>query len=169
MGEMTAMQQSIFDLDRIHAKMKQSYDDEIRRLRQELEERGVSVRKPSAIQDGPPPNLSTANRSYQMGGQAPNFAGMDIDIILENFSNIIDKDPRRQYDQPQQGPKTTGPPNMRHRDSMTGISLNPVKGQPGRQEPQHHEYRHSVIFFNCSHTIKDLPRQDLVPQCNLEQ
>lgn len=85
MGEMTAMQQSIFDLDRIHTKMKQQYDEEIRRLRMELEERGIptgSVRKPAPSGDGgPPPNLSSANRNYSMGGQAPTFAGIRNNLL----------------------------------------------------------------------------------------
>jgi hypothetical protein len=78
-SEMQAVQQSIFDLDRIHTKMKQQYEEEIKRLRFELEQRGIplpssslpdsrSYRKQSILPEGvPPPNLSSSGRSHGVG------------------------------------------------------------------------------------------------------
>jgi glucose repression regulatory protein TUP1 len=90
--EMNAFQQSIFDLERVHSKMKQQYEDEIRRLRHELETRGIPLppsnidvrgyRKPSTLPEGiPAPNLSANGRTNTlgafgnfMGGQNPPYS-----------------------------------------------------------------------------------------------
>ena len=154
MNEMTAMQQSIFELERIYTKMKQQYDDEIRRLRQELDERDSgSARKTGLGNDGgPPPSIPVANRNYSMGQQAPGFSGIGISAASRSYStqpsllsvrdmtNFLDKDPRQKYEI--QGQKGGPQLNMRHRDSIPGgISLNPVKGP--LPHPTGLDYRHS--------------------------
>jgi glucose repression regulatory protein TUP1 len=73
---MTAFQQAIYDLERMHTQMKKQYEDEIMRLRHELESRGIPLppstgerqyRKPSGVPEGVPPPALASNRSHAMG------------------------------------------------------------------------------------------------------
>jgi general transcriptional corepressor TUP1 len=92
---MTAFQQAIYDLDRIHNQIKKQYEDEIMRLRSELESRGIPLpptgnlvdrqyRKPNGVPEGiPPPNLAS-NRSHAMGA---------FGTLMQGHHPYTDKDP----------------------------------------------------------------------------
>lgn len=48
MAEMSQFQKAIYDLERMHLHMKQGYEEDLRRLRHELESRGIPVPVPVA-------------------------------------------------------------------------------------------------------------------------
>jgi hypothetical protein len=77
-SEMQQCKQAIYDLERLHSQIKKQYEEEIMRLRSELETRGIPIpipteirpqyRKQSIVPDtAPPPNLSGGNRGHSMG------------------------------------------------------------------------------------------------------
>jgi hypothetical protein len=77
-SEMQQCKQAIYDLERLHSQIKKQYEDEIMRLRSELESRGIPVPIPTEIRPhyrklsiapdtAPPPNLGSGNRGHSMG------------------------------------------------------------------------------------------------------
>ncbi|KAJ2355746.1 general transcription repressor, partial [Coemansia sp. RSA 2611] len=69
LNEIQAVQQSLFELERAHHKIKQQYEEEILRLRRELEARGGPPVPPGPFlqQQGPPP----PSQQQQMPPQLP--------------------------------------------------------------------------------------------------
>lgn len=78
--EMQTIRQTIYELEMAHQKMKQSYDEEIARLRRELESRGIHPPTPSASAQPtlsrlsnppnlpfPPPNLGLNTNNLPVG------------------------------------------------------------------------------------------------------
>ncbi|KAI9011035.1 WD40-repeat-containing domain protein [Gaertneriomyces semiglobifer] len=49
--ELSAFQQSLYELERAHQKIKQQYEDEILRLRRDLEARGLPSQQQASVQD----------------------------------------------------------------------------------------------------------------------
>ncbi|KAJ2172286.1 general transcription repressor, partial [Coemansia sp. RSA 551] len=53
-NEIQAVQQNLYELERAHHKIRQQYEEEIMRLRRELEARGGPVATPSPFLQQPP-------------------------------------------------------------------------------------------------------------------
>ncbi|KAH9251416.1 hypothetical protein BASA81_010709 [Batrachochytrium salamandrivorans] len=66
-NEMTAFQQTLYDLERRHQTMKLQNDEEIARLRRELEIRGIPI--------PPPVQISSSSIAAAGSGGAPQQAG----------------------------------------------------------------------------------------------
>ena len=88
---MTAFQQTLYEFEKSHHRMKQSYEDEIIRLRRELEQRGIPIPKsdkPISAEksDGPPGAPARSTPSYP----ALNAGAPD----LQNKRHSLSVDPR---------------------------------------------------------------------------
>ncbi|KAJ2724617.1 general transcription repressor [Coemansia sp. Benny D115] len=88
-GEIQAVQQNLFELERAHIKIKQQYEEEIQRLRRELEARGGPPVPPGPFiqqqgpplpqqqQQPPPPSMGGPQGQPPMPmGQQPHGSGM---------------------------------------------------------------------------------------------
>ncbi|KAI0229172.1 general transcription repressor [Massospora cicadina] len=115
MNEMSAFQQNIYELERAHQKIKQQYEEEIIRLRREIEQRGGHP--PGGPGPGhpqhPPPNI----------GHGPSSL----------FGNLVGVPPQlmdpSQTQQPQQHPSFP-PPSSANPSSSHYINGGPPGSQP---------------------------------------
>ncbi|KAJ2746711.1 general transcription repressor [Coemansia sp. BCRC 34301] len=80
LNEIQAVQQSLYELERAHHKIKQQYEEEILRLRREVEARGGPPAPPGPfLQQQPPPPPQMAQQQQpppQLGQQQPMPMGM---------------------------------------------------------------------------------------------
>ncbi|KAJ3254084.1 general transcription repressor [Boothiomyces macroporosus] len=154
--EMQAIQQSIYDLDRMHQKVKMQYEEEIMRLRRELESRGIPIpppvvqdvrayRKQSVVPDGIPPNIPPTQRQPAIGafGNLPPQQGSYPPPHYQDKQDPAHMQKRQKIQDPPSGQRDMAPsphhPNMRHRDSIPNVALKPVQQQPPQKRPE--EYR----------------------------
>ncbi|KAJ3319316.1 general transcription repressor [Boothiomyces sp. JEL0866] len=174
--EMQAIQQSIYDLDRMHQKVKMQYEEEIMRLRRELESRGIPIpppvvqdvrayRKQSVVPDGVPPNIPPPQRQPAIGafGNLPPQQDKQDPAHMQKRQKIQD---------PPSGQRDMAPsphhPNMRHRDSIPNVALKPVQQQPPQKRPEEyrqqppHDFRPSQ--YNTPQRMTPPTQQQIPPQ-----
>ncbi|KAJ3270827.1 general transcription repressor [Terramyces sp. JEL0728] len=181
--EMQAMQQSIYDLDRMHQKIKMQYEEEIMRLRRELESRGIPVpppvvqdvrayRKQSIVPDGIPPNIPPPQRQPAIGafGNIPPQQGNYPPPHYQDKQDPSHLQKRQKIQDPPSGQRDMAPsphhPNMRHRDSIPNVNLKPVQQQQKRPEEYRqqppHDFRPSQ--YNTQQRMTPPTQQQIPPQ-----
>ncbi|KAI8901863.1 WD40-repeat-containing domain protein [Globomyces pollinis-pini] len=167
-NEVAAMKQSLFELERVYSNSKIQYEEEIIRLRRELESRGIPLptantsldarnyRKQSILPDGiPPPNLNNNPRNPNTQNPPFNNSQPPYPPNPNAHPSYQDKagserHPKQMKLQDNSGQMVGGPPphlQQRHRDSIP--NLKPVQGVPPMQKPRNaeeyrqHEFRQS--------------------------
>ncbi len=129
-SEVSAFQKSLYDLDRMHHAIKAAYEEDIKRLRHELESRGIPV---------PPSTNPAAVAHVAASGRKQSLAPVHEGILVFFFfiySKQLDMNKRLKDANSNPVPS---PRYGEHRTSITALKQPPPAGAPPAFQNQYRQ------------------------------